>query len=205
MTPFKRILASRAIAVAVAGSVALVAAGGFTYAQLETPAPRAEPVDWYGFGHHRGEGRGRMSDWRGGPGPGRLGRLCDRDPLRFEGVARAFIKADLDLNTQQAADLDRLGAALVPALKELRTDVCANFAESRPGTAPERLERLAAVLRKAADAAQGAVEPTKSFYAQLDERQKARVEEMAERRRGGGWRDGRGGDRDRWGPGRDGR
>ena len=52
------------------------------------------------------------------------------------------------------------------------------------GNVDTRLAALAANLRRAADLAQGAVEPSRSFYATLDERQKARVDEMAQRRRG---------------------
>lgn len=142
------------------------------------------------------------ADWmRGGPGYGpgwqgrgqmhhegmRMGRpamMCERDPLRFEGVARAFLKADLDLKPEQNAELDKLAGVLVPALKELRDEVCNNFAQRSSGPAPERLERFAAVLRKAADTAERTVAPAKTFYATLDDKQKARVDELAERRRG---------------------
>ncbi|MCA3644203.1 MAG: Spy/CpxP family protein refolding chaperone [Methylobacterium sp.] len=109
-------------------------------------------------------------------------RICERDPLRYEGVARAFLRADLDLKAEQNAEMEKLAAILVPALKDLRDEVCNNFA-GKAGTAPERLERLAIILRKAADAAEKTVQPAKSFYATLDDRQKARVDELAERRR----------------------
>ncbi len=138
-----------------------------------------------------------IADWArdGGPGSrwhGRgmggheraagMQRMCERDPLKFEGVARAFLKADLDLNAAQNAELDKLAAGLVPALKELRDEVCNNFAAQGTVTAPEKLERFARVLRKAADTAEKTVAPTKSFYAALDEKQKARVEELSNRR-----------------------
>jgi hypothetical protein len=136
-----------------------------------------------------------MAEWGQGPrwrsgghmmmgqGPTGAGGLCARDPLRYEGVARAYLKADLDLKSEQNAELEKLTAILVPALKDLRDEVCNNFA-GKSGPAPERLERLALILRKAADAADKTLAPTKSFYASLDERQKARVDELAERRRG---------------------
>ncbi|MCZ8374542.1 MAG: Spy/CpxP family protein refolding chaperone [Beijerinckiaceae bacterium] len=116
-----------------------------------------------------------------GPGPG-MARLCERDPLKFEGVARAFLKADLDLTPAQNAELDKLATGLVPALKELRDEMCNNFAVRGASSAPERLEKFASVLRKAADTAEKSVQPAKSFYATLDDKQKSRVEELANRR-----------------------
>lgn len=131
---------------------------------------------------------GQGPRWRSGGQPmmgGQMaaGGLCARDPLRYEGVARAYLKADLDLKTEQNAELEKLAAILVPALKDLRDEVCNNFA-GKTAPAPERLERLAIILRKAADAADKTLVPTKSFYASLDDRQKARVDELSERRRG---------------------
>ncbi|PPD16857.1 MAG: hypothetical protein CTY25_00650 [Methylobacterium sp.] len=124
--------------------------------------------------------------WRGHGGPqammDRQARMCERDPLRYEGVARAFLRADLDLKSEQNAEMEKLANILVPALKDVRDEVCNNFV-GKAGTAPERLERLAVILRKAADAAEKTVQPAKNFYASLDDRQKARVDELAERRR----------------------
>jgi hypothetical protein len=126
--------------------------------------------------------------WRMGGGPGMMmgggpgAQMCTRDPLRYEGVARAFLRADLDLKAEQNAEMEKLAAILVPALKDLRDEVCNNFA-GKSAPAPERLERMAVILRKAADAADKAVAPAKTFYATLDDRQKARVDELAERRR----------------------
>lgn len=132
-----------------------------------------------------GRGPGHGSHWRGA-GPQRMAggmqRLCERDPLKFEGVARAFLKADLDLKPEQNAELDKLASALVPALKELRNEVCNNFAQQGNATTPERLERFATVLRKAADTAEKTVAPAKTFYATLDEKQKSRVDELSARR-----------------------
>lgn len=143
-------------------------------------------ADWArgGYGHGGWHGRGMM----GPGGPHRVGmqRLCERDPLKFEGVARAFIKADLDLTPAQNAELDKLAAGLVPALKGLRDEVCNDFAQRGNVTAPERLEKFAAVLRKAADTAEKTVAPAKTFYATLDDKQKQRVEELSQRRRHGG-------------------
>ena len=65
---------------------------------------------------------------------------------------------------------------------------CNDFAAQGKLTAPERLEKFAKVLRKAADTAEKTVDPAKSFYASLDDKQKARVEELSNRRHrfGGG-------------------
>lgn len=142
-------------------------------------------ADWARDGGARWHGRG-MGGHERGMG---MQRMCERDPLKFEGVARAFLKADLDLNAAQNAELDKLAAGLVPALKELRDEACNNFVVRGNATAPERLEKFASVLRKAADTAEKTVTPAKSFYATLDEKQKARVEELSNRR----FRHGRGG------------
>jgi hypothetical protein len=70
----------------------------------------------------------------------------------------------------------------VPALKVLRDEVCNDFAMRATTTAPERLEKFATVLRKAAETAEKSVAPAKSFYATLDDKQKSRVEELTNRR-----------------------
>ena len=70
------------------------------------------PGGWQQHGMGPGMGGGM-----GPGGPRGMARLCERDPLRFEGVARAFLKADLDLNAQQNAELDKMATALMPALK----------------------------------------------------------------------------------------
>lgn len=128
--------------------------------------------------HGRQMGQGQMGPQRAGG----MERMCERDPLKFEGVARAFLKADLDLTATQNDELDKLASGLVPALKDLRDEMCNNFAVKGAATAPERLEKLASVLRKAADTAEKTVQPTKSFYAALDDKQKSRVEELVNRR-----------------------
>ena len=143
-------------------------------------------ADWARHGGDYGgrwHGRGHMTQGHMGPmRAGGMERMCERDPLKFEGVARAFLKADLDLTASQNDELDKLAGGLVPALKDLRDEMCNNFAIRGNATAPERLEKLAAVLRKAADTAEKTVQPTKSFYAALDEKQKTRVEELVNRR-----------------------
>lgn len=140
-------------------------------------------ADWSrgGGSEGYGPGHGWFKRHHEARGP-KLERMCERDPLRFEGVARAYLKADLDLNASQTAELDKLAAQLIPTLKGVRDELCNNFAAGKDAPVPDRLERLSQVLRKAADAAQAAVPPTRSFYATLDEKQKARVEEMAARR-----------------------
>lgn len=149
-------------------------------------------ADW---ARHGGDGYGPRWQGRGMGRQGGIQRMCERDPLKFEGVARAFLKADLDLTPAQNAELDKLASGLVPALKELRDQACNDFASQGKLTAPERLEKFAKVLRKAADTAEKTVDPAKSFYAALDDKQKARVEELSNRqhrfgRRGGRFMDG---------------
>lgn len=142
-------------------------------------------ADWVRDGRHGSYGSGydRRGDSPRIRGEGGLQRMCEQDPLKFEGVVRAFVKADLDLKAEQNAELDKLATTLVPALKELRDEVCNNFAQRGSTlTSPERLERFAAILRKAADTADKTVAPAKSFYATLDDKQKARVDEMVNRR-----------------------
>ncbi len=141
----------------------------------------ASIADWARDGSGYGPRWGQSRQAGPGSGPG-MARLCERDPLKFEGVARAFLKADLDLTSAQNAELDKLAAGLVPALKELRDEMCNNFAVRGSATAPERLEKFASVLRKAAETAEKSVQPAKTFYATLDDRQKMRVEELANRR-----------------------
>jgi hypothetical protein len=108
-------------------------------------------------------------------------RFCGNDTARFHPVVRAYVRADLRLNEGQAADFERLADLVLPGLEELKREVCNDFV-ARRGPAPERLAHLAAVLRKAADTAERAVEPSQRFYGALDERQRERVNELTERR-----------------------
>ncbi len=126
---------------------------------------------------------GEMGMGRGGGRAERFSRFCAGDPERFAPVARAYVKADLRLDARQSGEFDKLADLVIPGLIDLKREVCNDFA-TRGAPSPERLAALAANLRRAADLAQGAVEPSRSFYATLDERQKARVDEMAQRRRG---------------------
>jgi len=137
-------------------------------------------ADWSRSGEGGGHG---PRWWRGHEGRGpKVERMCERDPLKFEGVARAFLKADLDLTPAQNAELDKLAQQLVPSLKVVRDEMCNNFAAGKDAPIPDRLEKFSQVLRKAADAAQAAVPPARNFYATLDDKQKARVEELAARK-----------------------
>lgn len=139
----------------------------------------------YGPGWGPGWGGGGWN--RGGHAMGgmdrgaRFARFCGNDTARYAPVARAWVKADLNLNSAQAGEFDKLADLVLPALEQVKQEACNNFS-ARSAPAPEKLEKLAAVLRKAADAAEKAVAPTKTFYAQLDEKQKARVEEVMDRR-----------------------
>lgn len=150
-------------------------------------AVNAQYGGWGGHGGWRGHhgGHGMM---RGA----RMERMCGMDTARWQPVMRAWVKADLGLNAAQSAEFDKLADVVHPAVDQIKGEVCGNFGPSAAKvTAPERLEKAAATARKAADAMDKAVGPAKSFYATLDEKQKARVEELMERRRG---RMARGGD-----------
>ena len=146
--------------------------------------------------------RGGMGD-HGWGRQARMGRMCAMETARWAPVARAWVKADLALTTAQAAEFDKLADIAAPAVEQIKAEMCGNFGPSAPKvTAPERLEKMAATTRKAADAMDKAVAPAKAFYATLDDKQKARVEELAERRRGRMARGGPGGPGDRQGDGR---
>lgn len=135
-----------------------------------------------GAGHERSHREGRFEDRRA-----RLERFCANDNFRYHTVVRAFAKADLRLNDTQAREFDHLVDLVVPALEEIKREACNNFVSARGGPTPEKVAHLASVLRKAADAAERAVEPTRKFYASLNEQQQARVDELAERRRARRW------------------
>lgn len=133
-------------------------------------------------------------------GPGRMLRMCAMDTKRWHPVMQAWVKADLNLDANQAAAFDKLVAVAQPAMEQIKGEVCANFGPTAPKLAPpERLEKAATTMRKAADAMTSAVEPAKTFYGTLNDQQKARVELLMERRRGMGRRMGRGGGEDRRG------
>lgn len=149
-------------------------------------------------------GGGWGGGWRGhhgGPGMmgrgARLERFCSMDTARWQPVMRAYIKADLNLNPAQSTEFDKLVDMVHPAMDSIRAEVCGSFGPNAPKvTAPERLEKAASAMHKAADAMDKAVAPAKSFYNTLDDKQKARVEQLMDRRRMG--RGGHGG----WGEGR---
>lgn len=139
-------------------------------------------------------GQGWGGPGSGGPGGGwregrmmdrgaRFQRFCSTDTARWQPVARLYVKTDLRLTTEQGASFDRLADQVLPALEDVKREACASFAV-RAGTAPERLRALADVLKKAADVADKAVEPAQAFYSGLDDAQKARVEDVMNRRRG---------------------
>lgn len=126
--------------------------------------------------------------WHHGHGMGpdraaRFARFCGDDQERYHTVVRALVKADLRLNAGQQAEFDKIVDSLLPLLQDVKREACNNFT-AQAGPAPEKLAHLAAVLRKAADAAEKMVEPTRQFYGNLDATQKARVDEVAARRRG---------------------
>lgn len=129
-------------------------------------------------------GRQHQEYGRGGPDRAeRFARFCAGDRERFAPVARAYVKVDLRLDAKQSGEFDRLADIVIPGLTELKREVCNDFS-GRGAPTPERLAALAENLRRAADLAQAAVEPARGFYATLDERQKARIDELAERRGG---------------------
>jgi hypothetical protein len=171
-----------------AGLVALAALGLYT---ANAFAQRGYgPEGWGGGGYGWRGGPGMMEGgpgWRGGHHGGggmrgeRFSRFCAQDTARWQPVARLYIKTDLRLTDQQSAAFDRLADTLLPAMEGIKAQVCDNFA-SRGGPAPERLQHLAAVLKKASAAADEAIAPAQAFYGTLDDAQKARVDQMMERR-----------------------
>jgi hypothetical protein len=172
----------------VAGGLVLLAALGLYTANAF--AQRGYGPDGWGGGYGWRGGPGMMEGgpgWRGGHhgGPGMRGerftRFCSQDTARWQPVARLFIKTDLRLTDPQSAAFDRLADTLLPAMEGVKAQACDNFV-SRAGAAPERLQHLAAVLKKASAAADEAIAPAQAFYATLDDAQKARVDQMLERR-----------------------
>ena len=126
------------------------------------------------------------------------------ETARWQPVMRAYVKADLNLTPAQAAEFDKLADVAHPAMEQVKTEFCGTFGPAAPKVAaPERLEKAAALMHKAADAMDKAVAPAKALYTTLDDKQKARVEVLLERRhrmmRGGGERRGWGRGDGRWG------
>jgi LTXXQ motif family protein len=174
------------------GLVALGALGLYT---AQAFAQRGYGPEGFGPGwrmHNHGmPGPGGMmgqGGWREGRGPGamrgeRFARFCSEDTARWQPVARLFIKTDLRLTEQQSQAFDRLADSLLPALEGVKAQACDNFA-SRAGAAPDRLQHLSGILKKASTAAEEALGPAQAFYATLSDAQKARVDQMLDRRRG---------------------
>lgn len=127
---------------------------------------------WRDGGWHRGGERGE-----------RFARFCGSDTARYAPVIRAYVKADLRLDQSQSEQFNRIADLVLPGLDELKSQVCNDFA-TRGGPAPERLQALAANLRKAADLAERAVDPSRQFYTGLNDDQKRRVDDLTSRRFG---------------------
>lgn len=133
------------------------------------------------------------AQYYGGPGnwghggwgrQARMERFCNMPSARFQPVARAYIKADLNLTPAQAAEFDKLADVIAPAFEEIKGDLCGSLGANAPKiTPPEKLEKIAVALRKAATAAENAVGPAKSLYGQLDDAQKAQIDRKMEQRR----------------------
>jgi LTXXQ motif family protein len=136
---------------------------------------RPEPVTRHGSGGWQRSSHGRFER------QARFERFCANDTARYHPVVRAFVRADLRLSDSQAAEFERLADSVLPSLEEVKREVCNDFV-SRRAPAPERLAHLAGILRKAADTAEKAIEPSRAFYASLNEQQKQRVDELTERR-----------------------
>jgi hypothetical protein len=161
-----------------------------------TSAERAgwERGDWErggGWRDGRGHGDHRMEGRRGDRGM-RMARFCNFETARYAPVARAWVKADLKLNTAQSTQFDQLADLVMPGMEDLKKEVCADMA-TRGVNTPDKLRDLSENLRRAADLAEKALAPAQSFYASLDEEQKARVDQFTERRMGRGQRGRRGG------------
>jgi hypothetical protein len=161
-------------------TVTVLGGGAFAVgamAQSADSGPR-----WQREGMGRGDYRGEMYHGRGmgGMRGERFARFCAMDTARWQPVARLYVKTDLRLNAEQASAFDALADTLLPALEDTKREACNNFS-NQGATAPDKVKQLADVLRKAADAAEKAVEPSRRFYASLDEGQKARVDAVMER------------------------
>ena len=198
MSRIGNFIKTRPVIATLLGGAVLLAGVGAVSAQYG--GGMGGPGGWHRGGGMGGHGWGRQA---------RMERMCGMETARWAPVARAWIKADLALTTAQAAEFDKLADIVAPAVEQIKGEVCGNFGPSAPKvTAPERLEKAASATRKAADAMDKAIAPAKAFYATLDEKQKARVEEMSQRRRdrmghgdmrgdgqgdGRGWRRGPGG------------
>jgi len=128
------------------------------------------------FGHRHWQGRRHMSRME------KLRAYCSRDNERYEPAIRLYIKADLRLNKDQEAAFDQLADAVMPAIADVKKARCDNLDAAAKPTPPERLQRRATILRKMADAAEKAVGPLNTFYASLDDAQKARVQHVMMRR-----------------------
>jgi LTXXQ motif family protein len=170
-----------AIGLVALGALGLYTAQAFAQRAYEPwqGAPR-----WQGEGWRQGMGPG---PWMGEPGRGFEGRrgarfaaLCSSDTQRWQPVVRLYLKTDLRLDASQSAAFDRLADSVLPGLEGVKAEACNNFA-GRAGAAPDRLQNLGSVLRKAAAAADEALAPMQSFYASLNEAQKARVDQLIER------------------------
>lgn len=169
MSKFSDFIKSRPLMSALIGGAVLVAGVGMASAQY-----RGGPGGGWGA--------------QGGPGgwgrQARMERFCNMPSARFQPVVRAYVKADLNLTAAQSAEFDKLADVIAPAFEAIKGDVCGNFGPNAPkATPPEKLEKLAAALRKAADAAQAAVAPAKSFYGQLDDAQKTQIDQRMQQRR----------------------
>jgi hypothetical protein len=151
----------RALVSAGVAGLILVTAGA-VHAQWERGG-------WHGPPHGRFERGARSERW------------CGNDTARYHPVVRAFVRADLRLSDAQGSQFDRLADLVLPGLEDVKRELCSDLV-ARQGPAPDRLARLAAVLRKAADTAEKAVEPSRAFYASLDEQQKQRADQLVERR-----------------------
>jgi hypothetical protein len=150
---------------------ALVLAGvaGFVLVTVGAVHAQWDRGGWHSQSHGRFERGARFERW------------CGNDTARYHPVVRAFVRADLRLSDAQGSEFDRLADLVLPGLEEVKREVCNDFT-ARQGPAPERLARLAAALRKAADTAEKAVEPSRAFYGSLNEQQKQRADQLIERR-----------------------
>ena len=169
MSRLGNFIKTRPVVATLLGGAVLLAGVGAVSAQYG-----GGPGGWHRGGGMGGHGWGRQA---------RMERMCGMETARWAPVARAWVKADLALTTAQAAEFDKLADVVAPAVEQIKGEMCGNFGPAAPKvTAPERLEKAAATTRKAADAMDKAIAPAKAFYATLDDKQKARVEEMSQRR-----------------------
>lgn len=137
----------------------------------------------HGGGHH---GRGMM----GGMGP--LGHLCGPNRVERLEDAISFVNTFIKLTPEQTTAWNTLAETLRSAATKVGT-TCDQMREAgRPATPPDHLARMETMLTTGLDVLREVRPAFDAFYATLDDNQKQVLNELLERGRGRGDREGRG-------------